>query len=340
MNSCLFCSSLTKNKKYCNNKCQAKHKSFLAKIEKDKKKKWIKCKVCNKAVFTNAKKYCSKKCRYEDSYFKIFHWHLKENMEKNPNYIESHKKLYIKKNETTKKKYKEGEIKIWNKGLTKENNSILKNMAEKRTGENNPIFKVLNDPEKLKKYKENLSAALQKSEKTKRGRTLEEFYGFEKSIKIRKNLSEAAKKRLINGHKGHKHSEESKLKMSYATSKRISEGKFNTYTIPMKKFYNLLIELNLQNLFIKEYQLKYYAIDFASPSLKLAIEIDGDFWHCNPKFYPEGPKYKSQIKNLNIQKRKEKFISSQGWKLLRFWEDDINNNLEIIKQKLKNINYI
>lgn len=78
---------------------------------------------------------------------------------------------------------------------------------------------------------------------------------------------------------------------------------------------------------------------FCITKIKISCRnIDGDFWHCNPKVYPNGPKYASQIKNLKIQERKENYIKKKNWKILRFWELDINKNPNYIKEKL--LNYI
>jgi very-short-patch-repair endonuclease len=84
--------------------------------------------------------------------------------------------------------------------------------------------------------------------------------------------------RKIHGHTGKKHSEESKAKMRMATAKRISEGKFpQTDTLPMREFEKILKELAVNGMFTKEFFCKYYSIDFAIVSKRLAFEVDGDF---------------------------------------------------------------
>jgi len=45
---------------------------------------------------------------------------------------------------------------IWNKGLTKNTSESMKRIADGRIGKNNPIHKVLNDPEKKKKWLDNV----------------------------------------------------------------------------------------------------------------------------------------------------------------------------------------
>jgi len=47
-----------------------------------------------------------------------------------------------------------------------------------------------------------------------------------------------------------------------------------------------------------------------------------------------GPANKCQIKNIIRDQEKNKWAEENGYKLLRFWEDDINNNIKQVKQIL------
>jgi len=53
----------------------------------------------------------------------------------------SEKERRKKQSETRKRLFREGKLKPWNKGLTKENNSIIKKEAIRRRGKNNPNWK-------------------------------------------------------------------------------------------------------------------------------------------------------------------------------------------------------
>jgi DNA mismatch endonuclease (patch repair protein) len=69
-------------------------------------------------------------------------------------------------------------------------------------------------------------------------------------------------------------------------------------------------------------------IDLAFPSKKLAILVDGCFWHSCPihSHIPQSnvgywlPKLK---KNLERDKAKNERLANNGWKVMRFWEHDI-----------------
>lgn len=78
--------------------------------------------------------------------------------------------------------------------------------------------------------------------------------------------------------------------------------------------------------------------DFIIPNTNILIEVDGDFFHSNPKFYPDGPLYKTQIENNLRDQEKNQWAKDNGYKLLRFWETDINNNpdqvIEVLKKEL------
>ena len=74
---------------------------------------------------------------------------------------------------------------------------------------------------------------------------------------------------------------------------------------------------------IDEYRVGRFAIDCALPQWKVALEADGDFFHCNPSLYPDGPTCHIQRRNLQNDKAKDAFLKQAGWIVLRFWETDI-----------------
>jgi len=140
------------------------------------------------------------------------------------------------------------------------------------------------------------------------------------SERHRKKLSEIAKKRVF--------SDETRKKMKIARSKRI---------FPFK---DTKIEILLQNrLSDRGYNyVKHYPIlgqpDIAFPDKKIAIFCDGCYWHACPdhhihdcsKFYkPHRDKYVTE----ELQK--------QGWLVLRYWEHEINGNVEEVVDKIEDV---
>lgn len=64
-----------------------------------------------------------------------------------------------------------------------------------------------------------------------------------------------------------------------------------------------------------------FLCDFAIPSMKIIIECDGDYWHN-----------REDIKNRD--KAKNAYITKCGWKMLRFWEHEINDDINTCIKKI------
>jgi len=79
--------------------------------------------------------------------------------------------------------------------------------------------------------------------------------------------------------------------------------------------------------------------DIAIKKYKLVIFIDGDFWHGNnwkirnlPSFESELAGYSDFWKNKILSnilhdKKVNKYYNSMNWNILRFWQSDIEKNL-------------
>jgi DNA mismatch endonuclease (patch repair protein) len=75
---------------------------------------------------------------------------------------------------------------------------------------------------------------------------------------------------------------------------------------------------------------------------KLAIFIDGDFWHgynwnilgkSPPKEYWRNKISKNVLRDKLVTKR----LKSEGWKVMRFWEHEINKSPTMCVKKVKNM---
>jgi very-short-patch-repair endonuclease len=137
---------------------------------------------------------------------------------------------------------------------------------------------------------------------------------------------------------GRKHSKKTKEKMSESAIDRILKTDQNHTSKLEKKFSIILDNLKIKYIqwfYAKEIKAFY---DFYIPAKNIIIEVDGDFWHCNPNSKYILPEYKTQEKNLKRDQQKNQWAQDNGFKLLRFWETDINTNpqqiIEILKQEL------
>ena len=72
--------------------------------------------------------------------------------------------------------------------------------------------------------------------------------------------------------------------------------------------------------FRRQYSVAEFILDFYSPELKLAIEIDGD-----SHFQEGAPEY---------DRERQEFIESTGIRFLRFTNDDIYSNLDGVQEAI------
>ena len=81
--------------------------------------------------------------------------------------------------------------------------------------------------------------------------------------------------------------------------------------------------------------------DIVFPKQRIAVFIDGCFWHKCPKCYQE-PKTNNKFwsEKINANKRRDKKVNTQlkkdGWTILRFWEHEIKVNSSRCVEKIKN----
>lgn len=110
----------------------------------------------------------------------------------------------------------------------------------------------------------------------------------------------------------------------YGTSKL--EDKF------AKEFLNKL-GVKYQTQFKAEDIGRYY--DFYIPSCNTLLEIDGGFWHSDPRLYEGKELTPTQKKNKKVDKFKDKWAKEHKIPLIRIWEHDINNSPEQVLEMLK-----
>jgi DNA mismatch endonuclease (patch repair protein) len=78
-------------------------------------------------------------------------------------------------------------------------------------------------------------------------------------------------------------------------------------------------------------------IDIAFPSKRLAIFVDGCFWHGCPihSHLPKSHKdywHPKLKRNIERDKAKNSRLERDGWKVLRFWEHELTNTEEVARK--------
>ncbi len=153
---------------------------------------------------------------------------------------------------------------------------------------------------------------------------------------VKRKQSKSAKKRKVHGHTGCKHSDAMKEKARARTLQMIKDGFFKQLKSKCHiKFGEILGELGID--FEEEYRNGHWSFDYYLIDFDVLIEVDGDYFHSNPKIYPSGPKSKTQKVNFTRDCAKNKYCIENNLKLLRFWECDVLENSEGIKCKLKEL---
>jgi DNA mismatch endonuclease (patch repair protein) len=79
-------------------------------------------------------------------------------------------------------------------------------------------------------------------------------------------------------------------------------------------------------------------VDEVNPIKKIAIFVDGDYWHANPiKYSPDHILGKNRIaKNIwKRDKRITKFLTDKGYRVFRFWESDLKKDIQGCVNKIK-----
>lgn len=100
---------------------------------------------------------------------------------------------------------------------------------------------------------------------------------------------------------------------------------------------DILDKLDVNYLF-QEHK-KYYWVDFYIPEKNLVIEVQGDYFHCNPLL---DLKYNVLDKKgiISKDKRKNSYFKNKDINILYLWESDIKNSIEkcevLIKKYLDN----
>lgn len=212
-----------------------------------------------------------------------------------------HNKEALKKSkETQKKMYENGELVIWNKGLTIDDDRVRDN-----------INKVMSNPNRGKNISEKLSG-VHKSEEHKikiKEKAIERWSKDDE----REKQSERKIKWLINN--------------NYSDRKTNLESLFQTYL----ESFGLIENID----FIYQYQVGQAIFDFYLIKENILIETDGDFQHCNPNTKHSIPTYPIQLKTVANDVRKNRIAENKLIKLLRFWETDINDNRDKVIEQLK-----
>lgn len=90
--------------------------------------------------------------------------------------------------------------------------------------------------------------------------------------------------------------------------------------------------------YVKQYEVGRMTLDFYLPDFNLAVEVNGDFWHCNPDIYGKTkPIHKYHERIIAKDKRKLKQLDALGYEVLIIWENDISENKDVAFKPLEEL---
>ena len=108
-------------------------------------------------------------------------------------------------------------------------------------------------------------------------------------------------------------------------------------TMPEKYIDTMLKDMNI----VYDFQSKLFGLiaDFYIPSHKLIVEVNGNYWHANPRIYNHNKLDEIQQKGVNRDVRKYQTYNNAGFVTVILWESDILklNSLSVIRNQLSNL---
>lgn len=133
-----------------------------------------------------------------------------------------------------------------------------------------------------------------------KGKTWEERYGIKEANKRRKNNAN---------------------RMAKTNSSLLRER-----TSKLEK--QFLVELK-QKGYVSNKQISKYTVDYVNENTKHIIEINGDYWHCNPKLFKPNY-YNSSIgmtasEKWKYDEERKKYLENLGYNVTIVWESDLKN---------------
>jgi very-short-patch-repair endonuclease len=177
--------------------------------------------------------------------------------------------------------------------------------------------------------------------------TIKKIDGIKEKLRNNKDRGEKISKKL----KGVPKTEESKRKLSITQKKRYEDNpllkedaskrrvkwlktKLSNKKSKLEKKFELI--LNLIGIDFKyQYELSDRLFDYYLIKYNILIEIDGDFYHCNPNSKHNEIIYETQKLTIKNDKYKNSLCQKNNITLIRYWEKDINERPEWVISDLK-----
>lgn len=141
-----------------------------------------------------------------------------------------------------------------------------------------------------------------------------------------------------------RHSEATRERLRQATIRHISRKASGCHVSELE---NKVAQELARQRFIFERQFavrdpssgRYVAVaDFYFPAIPAILEVNGTFWHADPRIYPDGPIFPSQKRTLVRYARKVEALKKLRIPLAEVWEADLDENfVDALRKSLRGL---
>lgn len=137
---------------------------------------------------------------------------------------------------------------------------------------------------------------------------------------------------------GWKPSAATRAKLSSATSKAIAAGKYKVVSGLEDRVAEHVARWDLR--YVRQFPFmdvdgRGYIADFWFPSLRAVLEVNGTFWHADPRVYPE-PRHRMQHSRVAKDVMKRAYCDRQGIRYVVVWEMDFKADPDAAMQRALN----
>jgi len=176
--------------------------------------------------------------------------------------------------------------------------------------------RMRNDPKAFEEYRRKMSQAL-KGKKKPSPKYHEAMLRNWQNPEYRRKQS-----KHISGEKNPAKRPEVRRKISINLARRIAAGKYPRSNTTLEKRVQTILD-KMRVKYIAQYPLGNRVYDFAIPSKRLLINVNGCYWHGCDKCYPgEKDKIQRRIRTYDYLRREN--AKKNGWILLEIWEHELN----------------
>lgn len=192
--------------------------------------------------------------------------------------------------DTKQKMIKDGTFINWNMGQTAETNDSIKKVADSQR---------------------NIPRSSEDKEKITKGR-----------LEFIQKLKDSGEYKLYNQHmKKYWADPIHRNEQRQRTTNRLINNNYSGKTSKTEEIMKLILD-DLEIKYIHQIAIEGKIYDFLIND-NIIIEVDGHFYHADPRVFPNGPEYPIQIKTVENDKIKNEIAKKLGYKLIRIWDTDI-----------------